>query len=122
MFSPSGHEKYRPKDLRNLMVLAYFGRLQSLHGPLKDISELQPYELPWDAVAVHVCNGAVDNRQVMYQLNASVVALCIADDRTVSFGVTIFYLILLFGLTFDDQIFSAKMHEQILVVCLFSSM
>ena len=88
MFSPSGHEKYRPKDLRNLMLLTYFGQLQSEQGPTKNLAELQPHSVPWSAVGVHICSGVVDNSQVMYALNASVVALCIADEKMVNFTVT----------------------------------
>ena len=69
------------------MTLAYFGQLQPQQGPLKDLAELQPYEVPWSAVGVHICTGRVANSQYMYVLNASIVALCIADKKQVSFIV-----------------------------------
>lgn len=80
--SLDGHEKYRPKDLRNLMLLAYFGQLQPVQGPTKNLAELQPHTMLWSAVGIHICTGSVVNSQVMYALNASVVALCIADEKT----------------------------------------
>ena len=56
---------------------------QATFDPLK---ALTPYSVPWNSVAVHICNTEVPVSQLMYALNASVVGLCRADTRQVSQG------------------------------------
>ncbi|KAL6065833.1 Polynucleotide 5'-hydroxyl-kinase grc3, variant 2 [Balamuthia mandrillaris] len=62
-------------DARTLRLLAYF----SCKAGEGHITSQIPYQIPWQLLRVKVMNADVPASQVMYSLNASIVALC-ADD------------------------------------------
>ncbi|XP_064633023.1 polynucleotide 5'-hydroxyl-kinase NOL9-like [Lineus longissimus] len=74
-----GHEKYKAADHRDLAILAYFSHVLPPSVSLMNIHSIQPYVLKWSSVAVHVANAVVPQAQIMYALNATIVALCHAD-------------------------------------------
>ena len=82
-----GEDLYRAADHRNLTILSYLGRLQpSGSTALQPLNAMQPYRVSWDTVAVHVAHCTVPNSQVLYALNASVVALCTVSKDMVRLG------------------------------------
>lgn len=63
-------------DFRNLSLLSHlYGNL----GPHMTLTSADPYTVPWKDVSIHICYMHVPRKQIMYALNASVVALCHAD-------------------------------------------
>ena len=65
-------------DFRNLSLLSHlYGNL----GPHMTLTSAGPYTVPWKDVAIHICYMHVPRKQIMYALNASVVALCHADFK-----------------------------------------
>ncbi|KAK3612060.1 hypothetical protein CHS0354_021746 [Potamilus streckersoni] len=68
--------KLRPVDHRNLTLLSYL--CQSVE-PGVTLYSMVPTVLPWHSIAIHVGHICVPNSQVMFAINASVVALCSAD-------------------------------------------
>ena len=74
-----------------MALLAYLSDLQP--SPLPEapaaLSSLTPRVLPWRCVAVHVTNGHVPARRVMYALNGSIVGLCQADPAEVRLQVKV---------------------------------
>ncbi|KAL3852579.1 hypothetical protein ACJMK2_016199 [Sinanodonta woodiana] len=68
--------KLRPVDHRDLTLLSYL--CQNIE-PGVTLYSMVPTVLPWCSIAVHVGHTCVPDSQVMYAINASVVALCSAD-------------------------------------------
>ena len=75
-------DHYKPVDHRSLSLLSYFDHLlkDTKHG----LNNVVPYAVPWKQVAVHVMHATVPASQIMYALNASVVALCTVDESQVT--------------------------------------
>ncbi|CAE1264540.1 GRC3 [Acanthosepion pharaonis] len=63
-------------DLRSLTILSYLGKNWS---PGVSLNHNVPYKIKWSSLAIHVCQEIVPPSQILYAINASVVALCIAD-------------------------------------------
>ncbi|XP_033647445.1 polynucleotide 5'-hydroxyl-kinase NOL9-like [Asterias rubens] len=76
-----GCAKFKASDHRTMALLAGLSKLQPSPLPQTPVvlSALIPLVLPWRCVAVHVTNGHVPLKQIMYALNGSVVGLCQAD-------------------------------------------
>lgn len=74
-------------DFRNLSLLSH---LYSNLGPHMTLTSADPYTVPWKDVAIHICYMHVPREQIMYALNASVVALCHADLKQVMLTYTAF--------------------------------
>ncbi len=90
--------KYKAAHRRELSLLGYLSQLMppklKFHNPeatFDPIPALEPYQVPWGSVAVHICNTNVAPSQLMYALNASVVGLCKADRRQVGSMLYILY-------------------------------
>ena len=78
---PRPIDHYKPVDHRSLSLLSYFDHL--LTSRKDGLNAVIPYVVPWHRVAVHVTHASVPPSQIMYALNASVVALCQVDDNMV---------------------------------------
>ncbi|KAH3881717.1 polynucleotide 5'-hydroxyl-kinase NOL9-like [Dreissena polymorpha] len=63
-------------DYRNLSILSHLGKDIDCGMTL---NSFYPYEVSWNDMCVHVCNLDVPRSQIMYALNASLIALCEAD-------------------------------------------
>ncbi|XP_070558414.1 polynucleotide 5'-hydroxyl-kinase NOL9-like [Ptychodera flava] len=74
--------KFRAANQRDMILLAYPSQLQPeiSRNVIKPMHHLTPYVLPWNSVAVHAVHCKVPERQIMYALNASIVALCVASN------------------------------------------
>lgn len=68
-------------ELRTLATLAYLGRNWS---PNMGLNSCIPYKIKWNLIAIQVCHEVVPFSQIMYAINASVIALCVANLNTVS--------------------------------------
>ena len=68
--------RLKPVDFRNLSLLTH---LYSNIDPHMTLTSQTPYVLQWKSIAIHVCYMSVPWEQIMYAINASVVALCHAD-------------------------------------------
>ncbi|KAK3101463.1 hypothetical protein FSP39_003786, partial [Pinctada imbricata] len=66
----------RPVDHRNLTILSYFSR--DFHSG-RTLTSAIPYVVNWSEVAIYVHNQSVPQSQILYAINMSVVALCVAD-------------------------------------------
>ncbi|XP_019647321.1 PREDICTED: polynucleotide 5'-hydroxyl-kinase NOL9-like [Branchiostoma belcheri] len=85
------HTWFTASEFRSMALMAALSALQpdcpvhplNTSGVLP-LNALTPRVVPWSSVAVHVCNADVPPSQVMYVLNASVVALCQAGDSEFS--------------------------------------
>ncbi|CAI9723512.1 Hypothetical predicted protein [Octopus vulgaris] len=66
-------------ELRTLATLAYLGRNWS---PNMGLNSCVPYKIKWNLIAVQVCHEVVPFSQIMYAINASVIALCVANLNT----------------------------------------
>ncbi|XP_078676622.1 LOW QUALITY PROTEIN: polynucleotide 5'-hydroxyl-kinase NOL9-like [Branchiostoma floridae x Branchiostoma belcheri] len=77
------HTWFTASEFRSMALMATLSALQP--GPRAvPLNALTPRVVPWHSVAVHVCNADVPPAQIMYVLNASVVALCEAEDSQFS--------------------------------------
>lgn len=66
----------KSSDYRNLSILSHLG------GDLEPgltLTSVTPYTVNWKDVAIHMCHVEVPRTQVMYALNANLVALCEGD-------------------------------------------
>ncbi|XP_035677701.1 polynucleotide 5'-hydroxyl-kinase NOL9-like [Branchiostoma floridae] len=77
------HTWFTASEFRSMALMATLRSLQPDRGVLP-LNALTPRVVPWSAVAVHACNADVPPTQIMYVLNASLVALCQADDNELS--------------------------------------
>ncbi|CAH1266211.1 NOL9 [Branchiostoma lanceolatum] len=77
------HTWFTASEFRSMALMATLSSLQPARGVLP-LNGLTPRAVPWTTVAVHVCNADVPPSQIMYVLNAGVVALCQADDMELS--------------------------------------
>lgn len=59
---------------RQAKLLSYLS--QGHHLSAFCLWSLTPYRLPWSSVAIHECSGAVQKQDLLFVLNASLVALC----------------------------------------------
>ncbi|XP_012940738.1 polynucleotide 5'-hydroxyl-kinase NOL9 [Aplysia californica] len=68
--------KLKPVDLRNLSLLSSLslGLERSVQ-----LNSVPPYCVPYAQLAVHVCHHSVPSSELLMALDASVVALCVAD-------------------------------------------
>jgi polynucleotide 5'-hydroxyl-kinase GRC3/NOL9 len=74
---------------RDLALLAYLGQITAgqptagivAASAATTLRAVTPYRVRWTDVAVHVCHEAVPNSQILYALNGSLVALCIARNH-----------------------------------------
>lgn len=70
---PSGYKtRLSNPDLRTLAILSYL-------SAGSNITHNIPYKIRWDSLAIYICHEFVPPNQVLYAINASVVALCNAD-------------------------------------------
>ena len=81
--------RLRPVDFRNLSLLSH---LYNNLDPNMTLTSTAPYVIPWRCVAIHVCYMPVPRDQIMYSLNASVVALCHSDLEQVFYLTFCFHL------------------------------
>ncbi|XP_062889479.1 polynucleotide 5'-hydroxyl-kinase NOL9 [Mobula hypostoma] len=69
--------KYRSNVLRDLALLGSFSHLQPLDiGHPLSLHRMLPYQVPFNAVALHVLHCDVTPTHILYAANASVVGLC----------------------------------------------
>ena len=66
-----------------MALLSYLGQLAPT-GPTLYLNSVQPYQVAWDQVAIHVCHTLVPNSHILYALNASVVALAVIPTDKVT--------------------------------------
>ncbi|ELT95693.1 hypothetical protein CAPTEDRAFT_197373, partial [Capitella teleta] len=78
---PHSSSNFKPVDLRNLTLLSYL----SLSLPANEVSlcAMQPYQIDWCSVALHVCHVSLPRTQIMAAFNASVVALVHAPSEMI---------------------------------------
>ncbi|XP_059808050.1 polynucleotide 5'-hydroxyl-kinase NOL9 [Hypanus sabinus] len=69
--------KYRSNVLRDLALLGSFSHLQPLDiGHPLSLHRMLPYQVPFNAVALHVLHCDVTPTHILYAANASLVGLC----------------------------------------------
>ncbi|GAB1598949.1 polynucleotide 5'-hydroxyl-kinase NOL9-like isoform X2 [Argonauta hians] len=66
-------------EVRTLVTLAYLGHNWS---PNMGLNCCTPYRIKWNLLAIHVCHEVVPFSQIMYAINATVIALCVANLNT----------------------------------------
>ena len=78
------NDKYKPPDHRSLALLAYLsGSLSGMPGS-RSLNAVTPVEVPWSSVAIHVCDPSIPDYQLLYALNAAIVALCQVPSEEVN--------------------------------------
>ncbi|XP_053377121.1 polynucleotide 5'-hydroxyl-kinase NOL9-like [Mercenaria mercenaria] len=68
--------RMKATDYRNLTVLSHLAHDLE---PGLTLTSMTPYTVNWKDVAIHVCHVEVNRSQIMYALNANLVALCEGD-------------------------------------------
>ena len=72
--------RLRANDYRDLSLMTHLcGSLD----PNVTLTSQRPYVVPWRSIAIHVCNMSLPWEQIMYSINAKLVALCHTDLQQV---------------------------------------
>ena len=72
--------RLRANDYRDLSLMTHLcGNLD----PNVTLTSQTPYVVPWRSIAIHVCNMSLPWEQIMYSINAKLVALCHTDLQQV---------------------------------------
>ena len=73
------------KRLRDAAILSHMGQCLPAvpYDPLMTLTDVVPRAVPWNQLAIHVCHKNVPNTQILYAINAQIVALCVVDEEEV---------------------------------------
>lgn len=76
-------KRYSAKDHRNIGVLAYFSLLQDPKAYFESIHNLVPYKVSWSKFGLHCSHAKIEYNQLLKVFNASLVGLCVVDQKYV---------------------------------------
>lgn len=78
-------KRYSPKDHRTIATIAYFAPLQAPTAYFQSIHNLRPYKVAWSKFALHCAHTKVEYNQLFKVFNASLIGLCVVDEKHVRF-------------------------------------
>ncbi len=81
--STTENKRYSAKDHRTIATVAYFASLQQPQSSFQSIHHLRPYRVAWSRFALHCAHVRVDSSQLFRIFNASLVGLCVVDEKHV---------------------------------------
>lgn len=74
-------KKYSAKDHRNIGIIGYFAPIHDPKAYFQSIHDLRPYKVSWSRFGLHCAHAKVEYDQLFRVLNASLVGLCVVDEK-----------------------------------------